>query len=89
MKKCPVCKKAIKKGDLNIQMPLRNTIKCPYCGKLLRKKFSIWFIPVVLFMLVSFVLSTLHGAFHILALISVLVYLIFMHNLSYVPYDNL
>ena len=45
-------------------------------------------LPVVLFMLVSLVLSTIHWAFRILALISVLVYLIFMYKLPYVPYDK-
>ncbi len=88
MKKCPVCNKEIKTYSLNIQPPLRNTIKCPHCGTLLRKKISIWFIPVLLFMLISFVLFNLHWAFHILALISIIVYLIFMYKLPYVPYDK-
>ena len=88
MKKCPVCKKEIKPCSLTVRLPLRNTKKCPHCGRLLRKKISVWFIPVVLFMLVSLVLSTIHWVFHILALISVLVYLIFMYKLPYVPYDK-
>ncbi len=88
MKKCPVCKKEIKPYSLTIRPPLRNTKKCPHCGRLLRKNFSVWFIPVVLFMLVSLVLSTIHWAFRILALISVLVYLIFMYKLPYIPYDK-
>lgn len=88
MKKCPVCKNEIKRFPLNIQLPLHNTIKCSFCGRLLRKKFSIWFIPIVLFMLVSLVLSTLHWAFYILALISIIVYLVFMYKLPYVPYDK-
>lgn len=88
MKKCPVCNKEIKAGLLNIQPPLRNTIKCPHCGRLLRKKFSIWFIPVILFLLTSFILSNLHWGFYILAAVSIIVLLIFMHNLPYVPYDE-
>ena len=88
MKKCPVCNNKIKTCSLNIQPPLRNTIKCPNCGILLRKKFSIWFIPVVLLILISFILFNLHWAFHILALISIIVYLIFMYKLPYVPYDK-
>lgn len=87
MKKCPVCKKEIKTCALSIQSPLRNTIKCPHCGRLLRKKFSIWFIPIILFVLISFVLFSLHWAFHIVALISIVAYLIFMYKLPYVPYD--
>ena len=66
----------------------KSTKKCPHCGRLLRKKFSLWFIPVILFVLISFILFNLHWAFHILALISVLVYLIFMYKLPYVPYDK-
>ena len=88
MKKCPVCNKEIKKYALNIQPPLRNTVKCPHCGRLLRKKFSVWFIPIILFLLISFVLFNIHWAFHILLLISIIVYLIFMHNLPYIPYDK-
>jgi phage FluMu protein Com len=88
MKKCPVCNKEIKTYSLNIQPPLRNTIKCPHCGKLLRKKFSIWFIPVVLFIIISFILFNLHWAFHILVFISIIVYLIFMYKLPYVPYNK-
>lgn len=88
MKKCPVCNKEIKTYSLNIQPPLRNTIKCPHCGILLRKKFSVWFIPVILFVLVSFILFNLHWAFHILTLVSIIVYLIFMYKLPYVPYDK-
>ena len=88
MKKCPVCKKEFNPYSLTIQSPLRNTKKCPHCGRLLRKKISVWFIPVVLFLLASLVLSTMHWAFRILALISVLVYLIFMYKLPYVPYDK-
>ena len=88
MKKCPVCEKEIKPYSLNIQTPLRNTKKCPHCGRLLRKKNSVWFIPVIIFVLISFILFSLHWAFHILILISLFVYLFFMYKLPYVPYNK-
>ena len=88
MKKCPVCNKEIKTYSLNIQPPLRNTIKCPHCGVLLKKKTSVWFIPVVLLLLISFMLFSLDWAFHILALISIIIYLMFIYKLPYVPYDK-
>ncbi len=87
MKECPICHKEMH-YSFEAQVPLRNVRKCPHCGKLVRKKISIWFIPVVLLLTVSLILFNVHWLFHILTPISVVIFFWFMHKLPYVPYDE-
>ena len=84
---CPACKHKIigksKKMTFN-----RYTRYCPNCGVLLRKKFSPWFIIIIIPFAISVANFKTHWIFGILTVIFAVVVLVAFSILPYERYDN-
>ena len=102
MRKCPVCRQSFNQLMLlkkKLSKPTsdlleehlidgKGVIRCPHCGTRLRKKKSVWFVPMLLPFLVSAVMYSTNHSLWFLMVLSIVFFMIFYINLPYVPYDK-
>ncbi|MBQ6687500.1 MAG: hypothetical protein IJN03_03140 [Bacilli bacterium] len=87
MHKCPVCKNYMSNRSEKKTI-LRYTRYCPYCGTLLRKKKSIWMLPLYLGFAICGANFKTHWIFAVMAIIIGIVIYVAFSKLPYVPYNE-
>ena len=87
MKKCPICNVELNRSNIAFD-PRKHVIKCARCGRTLRKRVSIWFLPLMLVFGSVCANFQTHWVFKVLTIILGIALVIFYNRLPYVPYDN-
>lgn len=86
MKKCPYCNKkfdSVFSGDIR-----RHVRRCGYCGKVSKKKVSLWLVALLFIFAVVGANFKTHWLFAVFTIILALIICFIYWRLPYVPYDE-